>query len=246
MFRRLDDVGVRGAARGCSLERDAGSNAGRDRSPCPGRRNSPRPLPIRSRRIGPPPARGAGSSIVSIAPGATATMRAAGWDPACAIWIGSMAIPTNRIFDSIERGRAHGMPAWGRKLSQDQIWRLVTYPQDTADLERAPTSGAIMNSAAFTSLSIALALAGAAAACREPGSSAAAYTQAGSSAEQSRGDRSGAAPAGCSDLPGAADLKKWLQQSPHEGGEAGGLFSGQREWGDRQPPGRHLCDGGRA
>jgi len=32
-------------------------------------------------------------------------------------------------------------------------------------------------------------------------------------------------------LPGAADLKKWLQQSPHEGGEAGGLFSGQREWG---------------
>jgi len=32
-----------------------------------------------------------------------------------------------QIFDSIERGRAHGMPAWGRKLSQDQIWRLVTY-----------------------------------------------------------------------------------------------------------------------
>jgi cytochrome c oxidase cbb3-type subunit III len=32
-----------------------------------------------------------------------------------------------RIYDSIERGRADGMPAWGRMLSQDQIWRLVTY-----------------------------------------------------------------------------------------------------------------------
>ena len=32
-----------------------------------------------------------------------------------------------QIFDSIDRGRANGMPAWGRRLSQDQIWRLVSY-----------------------------------------------------------------------------------------------------------------------
>jgi len=31
------------------------------------------------------------------------------------------------IFDSIAEGRAHGMPAWGVKLPQDQIWMLVAY-----------------------------------------------------------------------------------------------------------------------
>jgi cytochrome c oxidase cbb3-type subunit III len=32
-----------------------------------------------------------------------------------------------QIYDSIAQGRANGMPTWGRRLSQDQIWRLVTY-----------------------------------------------------------------------------------------------------------------------
>lgn len=31
------------------------------------------------------------------------------------------------IFDSIAQGRAHGMPAWGVKIPQDQIWKLVAY-----------------------------------------------------------------------------------------------------------------------
>jgi uncharacterized protein GlcG (DUF336 family) len=55
-------------------------------------------------------------------------------------------------------------------------------------------------------------------------------TQPGSAAEQSGGARAGAAPAACGDLPGASDLKKWLREAPTNGGEAGGLFSGQREW----------------
>jgi cytochrome c oxidase cbb3-type subunit III len=32
-----------------------------------------------------------------------------------------------QIFDSISEGRAHGMPAWGAKLPEDQVWKLVTY-----------------------------------------------------------------------------------------------------------------------
>jgi cytochrome c oxidase cbb3-type subunit III len=31
------------------------------------------------------------------------------------------------IFASIAEGRAHGMPAWGTKLPQEQIWKLVAY-----------------------------------------------------------------------------------------------------------------------
>lgn len=31
------------------------------------------------------------------------------------------------IFSSIAEGRAHGMPSWGTKLPNDQIWELVTY-----------------------------------------------------------------------------------------------------------------------
>ncbi len=33
------------------------------------------------------------------------------------------------IFSSIAEGRAYGMPAWGTKLPQDQIWQLVAYIQ---------------------------------------------------------------------------------------------------------------------
>lgn len=32
-----------------------------------------------------------------------------------------------QIFNSIAEGRAHGMPAWGTKLPEDQIWKLVAY-----------------------------------------------------------------------------------------------------------------------
>jgi cytochrome c oxidase cbb3-type subunit 3 len=32
-----------------------------------------------------------------------------------------------QIFDSIAQGRAHGMPAWGTKVPEQQIWKLVVY-----------------------------------------------------------------------------------------------------------------------
>jgi len=32
-----------------------------------------------------------------------------------------------QIFSSIAEGRAHGMPAWGTKLPDDVIWKLVSY-----------------------------------------------------------------------------------------------------------------------
>ena len=31
------------------------------------------------------------------------------------------------VFASIAEGRAHGMPAWGTKIPQEQIWKLVAY-----------------------------------------------------------------------------------------------------------------------
>lgn len=31
------------------------------------------------------------------------------------------------IFASIAQGRAHGMPAWGTKLPEEHIWKLVAY-----------------------------------------------------------------------------------------------------------------------
>jgi len=32
-----------------------------------------------------------------------------------------------QVFSSIAEGRAHGMPAWGARLTEDQVWKLVTY-----------------------------------------------------------------------------------------------------------------------
>ena len=32
-----------------------------------------------------------------------------------------------QIFGSIAQGRAHGMPSWNTKLTEDNIWRLVSY-----------------------------------------------------------------------------------------------------------------------
>jgi uncharacterized protein GlcG (DUF336 family) len=58
----------------------------------------------------------------------------------------------------------------------------------------------------------------------------ASYTQAGSAGDQDRGEQQGSADAGCRNLPGDSDLKRWLVESPQTGGEAGGLFSGKRQW----------------
>jgi cytochrome c oxidase cbb3-type subunit 3 len=33
----------------------------------------------------------------------------------------------DQIFDTIAQGRANGMPAWGSKIPQQQIWELVAY-----------------------------------------------------------------------------------------------------------------------
>lgn len=33
----------------------------------------------------------------------------------------------DQIFDTIAQGRSNGMPAWGTKIPEDQIWQLVTY-----------------------------------------------------------------------------------------------------------------------
>ncbi len=33
------------------------------------------------------------------------------------------------IFDSIAEGRGHGMPSWGTKLPEEQMWKLVSYIQ---------------------------------------------------------------------------------------------------------------------
>lgn len=32
-----------------------------------------------------------------------------------------------QVFSTIAEGRAHGMPAWGTKLTEQQIWQLVAY-----------------------------------------------------------------------------------------------------------------------
>jgi cytochrome c oxidase cbb3-type subunit III len=32
-----------------------------------------------------------------------------------------------QIFSSIAEGRAHGMPAWGVQLTEEEIWKLVAY-----------------------------------------------------------------------------------------------------------------------
>ena len=34
-----------------------------------------------------------------------------------------------QIFSTVAQGRAHGMPAWGTQMTDDQIWKLVAYIQ---------------------------------------------------------------------------------------------------------------------
>jgi cytochrome c oxidase cbb3-type subunit 3 len=45
-----------------------------------------------------------------------------------------------QIFSTVAQGRAHGMPAWGTKLTDEQVWKLVAYIQAlrTADEPDAP------------------------------------------------------------------------------------------------------------
>jgi cytochrome c oxidase cbb3-type subunit 3 len=49
-----------------------------------------------------------------------------------------------QIFNSIHDGRPQGMPAWGDKLTSDQIWKLVTYVESfggtfpASDWQHAP------------------------------------------------------------------------------------------------------------
>jgi hypothetical protein len=33
----------------------------------------------------------------------------------------------DQIYDTIAQGRANGMPAWGSKIPEEQIWELVAY-----------------------------------------------------------------------------------------------------------------------
>jgi cytochrome c oxidase cbb3-type subunit 3 len=33
----------------------------------------------------------------------------------------------DQIFDAIAQGRSNGMPAWGTKIPEDQLWQLVAY-----------------------------------------------------------------------------------------------------------------------
>ena len=46
-----------------------------------------------------------------------------------------------QIFSSIAAGRAHGMPAWGARLTEEQVWKLVTYVESlrTPDEPHPPT-----------------------------------------------------------------------------------------------------------
>ena len=47
----------------------------------------------------------------------------------------------DKIFNSIAEGRAHGMPAWGVRIPDKQVWALVAYIQSmrTKDEPEAPS-----------------------------------------------------------------------------------------------------------
>jgi cytochrome c oxidase cbb3-type subunit III len=47
-----------------------------------------------------------------------------------------------QIFNSIAEGRAHGMPSWQRRMTADQIWKLVAYIKSlrTRNEPQPPTS----------------------------------------------------------------------------------------------------------
>ncbi len=47
--------------------------------------------------------------------------------------------PAN-LFDTIVKGRPNGMPAWGEKIPEYQVWQLVTYVRSLNDLEPRSTT----------------------------------------------------------------------------------------------------------
>ncbi|MGH9564212.1 MAG: c-type cytochrome [Terracidiphilus sp.] len=56
----------------------------------------------------------------------------------------------DQIFDSISQGRSKGMPSWGTKIPQDQIWELVAYIKsmgtpDEPDPPIEPTNEQVTN-----------------------------------------------------------------------------------------------------
>jgi cytochrome c oxidase cbb3-type subunit III len=55
------------------------------------------------------------------------------------VWIYGSA-PDN-IFDTIVKGRPNGMPSWGGRIPEYQIWQLVAYVRSMAGLEAAPRMG---------------------------------------------------------------------------------------------------------
>ena len=55
-------------------------------------------------------------------------------------------------------------------------------------------------------------------------------TQQGAASDLNGPPQAGASPSTCKDLPSAGDLRAWLRQAPGVEGEAGGLFSGRRQW----------------
>ena len=40
-----------------------------------------------------------------------------------------------KIYESISEGRPNGMPAWGGRITEAQIWQLVTYVRSLSNLE---------------------------------------------------------------------------------------------------------------
>jgi cytochrome c oxidase cbb3-type subunit 3 len=40
-----------------------------------------------------------------------------------------------QLYSTIVEGRPAGMPAWGAMLSQDQIWKLITYIRSLRTLD---------------------------------------------------------------------------------------------------------------
>jgi cytochrome c oxidase cbb3-type subunit 3 len=75
-----------------------------------------------------------------------------------AVWI--YGNRDDQIFDTIAQGRSKGMPAWGTKIPEDQIWKLVAYiksmrtpdepepPVEPADENLGSPTGSIPNAPA--------------------------------------------------------------------------------------------------
>jgi cytochrome c oxidase cbb3-type subunit 3 len=56
-----------------------------------------------------------------------------------------------QVYESIARGRPNGMPAWGTRLPEFQIWYLVTYVRSLGGLQPLNARGARSDALAITS-----------------------------------------------------------------------------------------------